>query len=165
MKENHSLALITAYYLSKYDRTAYENLGFKYSTTAHKEIGKLLGVKPNSIKNMRDEFDPLHDNPRVGWYQRPLRPSRAKVVESFQGMTEEELRDVVLEILTNPDFVASEDFADVVEPISKRERKKKGKSVYIVLWHSDKLTHFCSLKLPHSFTTSHCDFNQLGFPL
>ena len=81
---------------------------------------------------MRDEFDPLHDNARFGWYQRPLRPSRAKVVESFQDLTEEELRDVVLEILTNPEFVASEDFNDVVAPIANREKKRKGKSVFIV---------------------------------
>jgi hypothetical protein len=81
---------------------------------------------------MRDEFDPLHDNPRVGWYQRPLRPSRAKVVESFQDLSEEEIRDVVLEILTNPEFAASEDFSDVVTPIAKREKKRKGKPFFIV---------------------------------
>ena len=102
MKESHTLALIVANYLSKYDKEAYKDLGFSTSSDAHKQIGRALGVNPNSIKNMRDEFDPLHDNPRVGWYQRPLRPSRAKVVESFQDLGEEELRDVVLEILTNP---------------------------------------------------------------
>lgn len=132
MKESNSLALIVAYFLSKYDETAYEQLGFPSSTATHKEIGRMLGVNPNSVKNMRDEFDPLHDNPRVGWYQRPLRPSRAKVVEAFQDLSEEELRDVVMEILTNPEFSASEDFADVIAPISKREKKRKGKSVFIV---------------------------------
>jgi len=132
MKENHSLALIVAYYLSKFDKIAYEKLGFSSSRATHAEIGRMLGVNPNSVKNMRDEFDPLHDNPRVGWYQRPLRPSRAKVVESFQDLSEEELRDVVLEILTNPEFVSSDDFSDVVTPISKREKKRKGKSVFIV---------------------------------
>ncbi len=132
MKESHSLALVIAYYLSKYDKTAYAQLGFSSSARTHVEIGRLLGIKPGSVKNMRDEFDPLHDNPRAGWYQRPLRPSRAKVVEAFQDLSEEELRDVVLEILTNPEFAASEDFADVIEPISKREKKRKGKSVFIV---------------------------------
>lgn len=132
MKENHSLALIVAYYLSKFDKLAYEKLGFTTRTATHAEVGRMLGVKPNSVKNMRDEFDPLHDNPRAGWYQRPLRPSRAKVVESFQGLSEEELHDIVLEILTNPEFVSSDDFSDVVTPISKREKKRKGKSVFIV---------------------------------
>lgn len=132
MKESHSLALIVAYYLSKFDTIAYERLGFPSSTDTHAEIGRLLGVNPNSVKNMRDEFDPLHDNPRAGWHQRPLRPSRAKVVESFQDLSEEELRDVVLEILTNPDFALSDDFSDVVTPIAKRDKKRKGKPVFIV---------------------------------
>jgi hypothetical protein len=132
MKESHTLALIVAYYLSKYDKEACRNLGFSTSSDAHKEIGRVLGVNPNSIKNMRDEFDPLHDNPRVGWYQRPLRPSRAKVVESFQDLGEEALRDVVLEILKNPEFKASEDFSDIVQPISKRENSKKRKSLFIL---------------------------------
>ena len=86
MKESHSLSLIAAYYLSKYDETAYKELGFRSSTMTHIEIGRALGVNPNTVKNMRDEFDPLHDNQRAGWYQRPLRPSRAKVVEAFFPM-------------------------------------------------------------------------------
>jgi len=132
MKESNSLALIIAYYLSKYDKLAYKQLAYHSKIVTHKEIGQILGVNPNSVKNMRDEFDPLHDNPRVGWYQRPLRPSRAKVVESFQNLSEEELRDIVLEILTNPKFANSDDFSDIIKPISKREKKKKGKSVFII---------------------------------
>ena len=125
MKENHSLALIAAYYLSKFDAAGYQALGFTNKTTAHKEIGKLLGVNPNSIKNMRDEFDPLHENARAGWYQRPLRPSRAKVVESLQNLSEIELRDLVLEILTNPNFESSDDYADIINSISSRDIEKK----------------------------------------
>lgn len=132
MKDNHSLALIIAYYLSKFDMLAYEKLGFTTSKATHIEVGRILGVNPNSVKNMRDEFDPLHDNPRAGWYQRPLRPSRAKVVESFQDLSEEALRDVVLEILTNPKFTSSDDFSDVISPISKRNKECTGKSVFII---------------------------------
>ncbi len=132
MKESHSLALIVAYYLSKYDKAAYGQLGFPSSTETHMKVGQRLGVNPNSVKNMRDEFDPLHENPRAGWYQRPLHPSRAKVVEAFQDLSEEELRDVVMEILTNPEFSTSEDFEDVIEPISKRKKKRKGKPVFII---------------------------------
>lgn len=96
MKENHSIALIIAYYLSKFDKVAYEKLGYSSTTATHAEVGRILGVNPNSVKNMRDEFDPLHGNNRRGWYQRPLRQSRAEVVESFQELSEEELRDIVL---------------------------------------------------------------------
>ena len=132
MKDNHSLALIVAYYLSKFDKIAYEKVGFTNRSVTHQEVGRMLGVNSNSVKNMRDEFDPLHDNPRAGWHQRPLRPSRAKVVELFQNLPEEELRDVVLEILTNPQFKFSDDFSDIVTSISKRKASPKGKSVFII---------------------------------
>ena len=132
MEESHSLALIVGYYLSKFDKTAYTNLGLGGSTETHRRIGRILGVKPTLIKNMRDEFDPLHDNPRVGWYQRPLAASRAKVVEQFQDLGEEELRDVVLEILSNPRFESTENFSDVVGPVARRARTKKGEFSFVV---------------------------------
>jgi len=46
MKESHTLALIVAYYLSKYDKEAYKNLGFSTSSDAHKQIGRALGEEP-----------------------------------------------------------------------------------------------------------------------
>jgi hypothetical protein len=131
MDEARSLALIVAYYLSKFDQTAYKHLGLGSVTATHQKIGQALGINPNSIKNVRDEFDPLHDNPRAGWHQRPPRPSRAKVVQAFQHMSEEELRDVVDEILNNPDFRRSEDVSAVVEPIH-RELARKGKAVFVI---------------------------------
>jgi hypothetical protein len=74
MKEGNSLALIAAYYLSKFDSVAYEYLGFETKTKTHNEIGQILGVNPNTIKNMRDDFDSIHDNPRVGGSIPPLAP-------------------------------------------------------------------------------------------
>jgi hypothetical protein len=132
MKENNVLALIVAYYLSKYDKVAYESLNFQSSNEAHKRIGQTLGVNYNSVKNMRDEFDPIHDNPRVGWYQRPLRSSRIKVVELFQNMSQVELRDVVLGVLNNPEF-SSRDLSEVIDSISKNETKaNQGKLNFII---------------------------------
>jgi len=124
--------MIVAYFLSKYDKAAYVQLGFPSKTATHKEIGRVLGINPNSVKNMRDEFDPLHDNPRVGWYQRPLRPSRAKVVEAFQDMLEEELRDVIIEILNNSEFSTTDEFGDIIKTITEREKAPKRKPVFIV---------------------------------
>ncbi|MBK6792816.1 MAG: DUF3883 domain-containing protein [Anaerolineales bacterium] len=132
MKHNHILALIIGYYLSKYDDLAYKNLGYVSGNETHKEIGKILGVKPASVKNMRDEFDPIHDNQRVGWYQRPLRSSRAKVVESFQDLEEEELRDIVFEILTNPNFNAIPEVSSLVDSIAKGDKSKKNNTPFIV---------------------------------
>lgn len=133
MKPNHALALTVAYYLSKFDALAYRRLGFTSSTAAHAEIGKKLDVNPNSVKNMRDEFDPLHDNPRAGWYQRPLRPSRAKVVEMLQGLSEVELGDIAMEILSMGNTSAPNTFSDIINPIlSEDEPQGTAKPTYIV---------------------------------
>lgn len=99
MEENSKLALIVAYYLSKFDRRALDTLQFESFRQAFNEIGKKLLVKPNSIKNMRDEFDPFHQNNRVGWYQRELRSSRLEVMEKYSSMSEKALEIIVREIL------------------------------------------------------------------
>ncbi|MBM7568090.1 DUF3883 domain-containing protein [Paenibacillus sacheonensis] len=99
MEPNHKLALIISYYLSKYDRKSLTNLGYKNFTEAFQEIGTRLAVKPNTIKNMRENFDPLHPNNRVGWYQRELSPSRIGVVEKYGALSEAALTAVVKDIL------------------------------------------------------------------
>ena len=132
MKENNSIALIVAYYLSKYDKKAYERLGYSSRSATLKEISGMLEVNPNTLKNMQDEFDPLHDNSRAGWYQRPLRPSRAKVVEAFQDMDEEELGDFVLGIISNHEFASSDDVTAIIGPIARIEKMRKGNAVYII---------------------------------
>ncbi|MCL6453743.1 MAG: DUF3883 domain-containing protein [Alicyclobacillus sp.] len=101
MEENHRLALVIAFYLSKHDTLAVKHLGYNSFTQAFNEIGKRLDVKPNTIKNMRDEFDPFHFNRRKGWYQRELRPSRLMVLEKCQDLSEEALREIVKAIIQN----------------------------------------------------------------
>ncbi len=99
MEQNRKLALIISYYLSKFDQKAVENLGYKNFTDAFKNIGEILDLKPNTIKNMREQFDPLHPNKRVGWYQRDLSPSRLEVVKKYENFSEQDLRNVVKDIL------------------------------------------------------------------
>jgi hypothetical protein len=101
MKKSNYLTMVVAYYLSKYNDSAYIALNHGTKSKTHEAIGNALGVNKNTVKNMRDEFDPLHENKRVGWHQRELRPSRKRVVELYQSLQEEELRDVVLELLEN----------------------------------------------------------------
>lgn len=129
MKQEHSQALIIAYYLSKFDDLAYRNLGFERKTRAHHELGRILGINPNSVKNMRDEFDSVHDNNRSGWHQRPLRPSRVRVLNAFQELPEEELRQVVLQIIEEAardeqDHTISGIVNRIVSPKSGAKREK-----------------------------------------
>lgn len=62
-----------------------------------------MNVKSQTIKNMRDEFDPIHPNSRVGWYQRELRPSRLQTLDKYENLSEEALTEVVKDILNKYD--------------------------------------------------------------
>ncbi|MBI4427238.1 MAG: hypothetical protein HY569_02035 [Candidatus Magasanikbacteria bacterium] len=94
MSDNNKLALISAYYLSRFDREAVADLGYSSFNEAARSIGKILSVKPKTIQNMRDEFDPYHNNKRAGWYQRTLAGSRKKVVRAFQDLDKHSLQDI-----------------------------------------------------------------------
>ena len=74
MKPKNKLALIYSYYLSRFDTAALKNLGFNTWNEAYLFASNKLDVNKHSVKNWRDEFDPIHGF-RAGWYQRPMSPS------------------------------------------------------------------------------------------
>lgn len=131
MKDNHQLALIVAYYLSRADKQAYESLGFKTFSEAVKGIGDILGVKVNTIKNMRDEFDPYHGNSRVGWL-RELRGSRLKVLRSFQDTDDETLLEIVKAILFDQTFRASDEYREIESLFTDQQHESTRSDVVIL---------------------------------
>jgi hypothetical protein len=56
--------ILAGLYLSKYDSLGLKKLGFESYQEAFNVIGYGLGSRPASIKNYRDEFDPLFPNKR-----------------------------------------------------------------------------------------------------
>jgi hypothetical protein len=78
--------IVTGLYLSKYDAAGVKKLGFDSFLEAFNVIGYALGEKPASIKNYRDEFDPLFPNKRKGWHKRPTRQYCLKVFEDYKGL-------------------------------------------------------------------------------
>ncbi len=88
--------ILAGLYLSKFDSLALRSLGFESFTEAFNVIGYALGSKPASIKNYRDEFDPVFPNRRKGWHKRNIRGYCLKVLndyrdldlESFTGLIE-----------------------------------------------------------------------------
>ncbi len=99
MENNHKLGLYVAYYLARFDDIAYKNLSYGNQVDTHNKIGELLSVNPNTIKNWRDEFDPLFEH-RAGWYQRPLSSSRIRVAEALENLDETQIHEIVNDILT-----------------------------------------------------------------
>lgn len=79
-------SILAGLYFSKFDGEGLRTFGFGGFTEAFNVIGLTLGVRPGSIKNYRDEFDPLFPNKRKGWHQRPMREYCKKIYDSFGGL-------------------------------------------------------------------------------
>lgn len=78
--------ILAGLYLSKYDSFGLRKLGFKSFREAFNVIGYAMGSQPASIKNYRDEFDPLLPNRRKGWRNRPTRDYCLKVFEKYKSL-------------------------------------------------------------------------------
>jgi hypothetical protein len=78
--------ILVGLYLSKYDSLGLKRLGFDNFAEAFNVIGYALGSKPASIKNYRDEFDPLFPNRRKGWHKRKTRSYCLKIFEEYKGL-------------------------------------------------------------------------------
>src|SRR2546425_9734387 len=78
--------ILTGLYLSKYDSVGLKKLGFGSFVEAFNVIGYALGQKPASIKNYRDEFDPLFPNKRRGWHKRPTRDYCLRIFTDYKHL-------------------------------------------------------------------------------
>ncbi len=78
--------ILVGLYLSKYDSLGLRKLGFGSFAEAFNVIGYALGSKPASIKNYRDEFDPLFPNRRKGWHKRQTRDYCLKVFKEYKNL-------------------------------------------------------------------------------
>ena len=126
MKNANELGMIVAFYLSKFGENGLARLGFRTYKEAFEVIGSSLNVKPNSVKNWRDEFDPYYDNGRKGWYQREIRPSRLKVIEAFDDLSEEALCLLVSDIIKPEGYQKIQaELSPALNEIENTDDKKK----------------------------------------
>jgi hypothetical protein len=91
--------ILAGLYLSRYDSLGLRKLGFKGFKEAFNVLGYALGSQPASIKNYRDEFDPLFPNRRKGWHKRPTRDYCRKVFEKYNGLDLESFTGLVKSFL------------------------------------------------------------------
>lgn len=92
-------AIIVAYAMSRLDDQFLKSFSYKSWRDAFLDAGTRLGVRPASMKNLRDEFDPIHPNSRLGWHKRPLRPNRQRILGEFCETSDEALLDVTSRLL------------------------------------------------------------------
>lgn len=126
MTDGSRLALVAAFYLSKFDATALARLGYSTFKEAFADIGQQLGVNPRSVKNKRDDFDPVFSNARVGWHQRELGPSRQKVLHLLNDLSIDALTGFVRDLIRDPAYRQSPEVMDVLNAL-KRERREKAR--------------------------------------
>jgi hypothetical protein len=118
-------AIIVAYAMSRLDEGFLKRLRFRSWREAFKSTGDRLGVPASSMKNLRDEFDPIHPNSRKGWHKRPLRANRQRVLGEFCDASDEAVMEVasrllagdkeVQELVTKPIATARGSFENVAE--------------------------------------------------
>lgn len=112
-------ALVVAYAMSRLNERFLDAMEQSSWTGAFKSLGSALNIKPASLKNLRDEFDPLHPNPRRGWADRPMRQDRKQVAADFEGMPDDELLEIVRGILARNPVVMQ----DVIEPLIETNQR------------------------------------------
>ncbi len=79
-------SILAGFYLSKFDTAGLRALGLNNFSEAFNIIGFALGASPASIKNYRDEFDPLFPNSRQGWHKRAMRAHCKAVLDQHGSL-------------------------------------------------------------------------------
>jgi len=129
MEINHKLSLYVCYYLARFDKLALVNLGYKNWETAFIDISQKLDVKKHSVRNWRDEFDPLFGY-RAGWHQRPMSPSRINVALALENLEEPEIRSIVKDILSGEIDNDSDNLKHLLE-IADDNTEKEGSKPFV----------------------------------
>ncbi len=104
--------ILAGLYLSKFDLLGLKQLGFGSFQEAFNVIGYAMGSRPATIKNYRDEFDPLYPNRRKGWHRRPIRDYCRKLFKKYDGLDLESFTGLVKSFVGYDENVWSEVRAD-----------------------------------------------------
>jgi len=100
--------ILVGLYLSKYDSLGLKRLGLETFVEAFNVFGYALGSKPASIKNYRDEFDPLFPNRRKGWHKRQIREYCFRTYEGYKSLDLEAFTDLIKSFVGYDDNAWSE---------------------------------------------------------
>jgi hypothetical protein len=87
LKALRTKQVLAGLFLSRFDKEGLRALGFSSFTEAFNAIGFALGARPASIKNYRDEFDPIYSSKRKGWHKRPTREYCKAASDKYEGMS------------------------------------------------------------------------------
>jgi hypothetical protein len=108
--------ILAGLYLSKFNSDGLRALGFDSFVEAFNVIGSALGVRPASVKNYRDEFDPLFPNTRKGWHKRPTRDYCKAVYDAFGGLNLEDFTNFLKQVIYR-----DHDLGALVEEVERKQ--------------------------------------------
>lgn len=94
-----SKSILAGLYLSKFDLVGLSSLGFETFTEAFNVFGFAIGVQPRSVKNYRDEFDPLFPNDRQGWHKRATRKYCKDIYDSYHHLNLSEFTSLIKKVI------------------------------------------------------------------
>lgn len=101
-------AIVIGYVMSRLDRQYLAARNCVTWEQAFAEAAESLSKPPRTFDNLRDEFDPIHPNPRRGWHQRILRPSRQRVLDELKDISDDALLELVDRILKRDEKATAE---------------------------------------------------------
>lgn len=113
--------ILTGLFLSKYGQRGLKELGFRTFAEAYNVVGYALRSRPSSIKNYRDEFDPLFPNTRKGWHKREIREYCKKILDTYTDLDFESYSGLIKAFSGYNGDALSE-----IEPDDKSEEQDSG---------------------------------------
>lgn len=121
---NRDKAILIGLYLSKFDNQGLSALGFEGFIQAYNTLGYSIGVKPASLKNYRDEFDPYFPNLRKGRHNRVIREYCKKFLDDFSSLNLKVFSDLIKSFVIKDyeieEFIEKIEKTDKSESIAKR---------------------------------------------
>ena len=112
--DNRGMAIFIGLYLSKFSKHGLVAFEFSSYRQAYNVLGFALGIKPNSINNYRDEFDPYFPNGRQGWHKREIKPQSKAVMDLAKDLSFDQFTFIIKARLAHKDV----DLEDIQIPIS-----------------------------------------------
>ena len=108
-------AIVLGYAMSRLDKKYLSLSGVETWKEAFAKAAQALHIRSANLKNLRDEFDPIHGNARKGWRNRDLRPNRRRVADEFVDVSDDALAEFTRRILAR-DTASTEEAIDVLVP-------------------------------------------------
>lgn len=108
--------LALGYSLSRLGMRMVAAMGCQTWSQAYAKIADACHTKPSRVNGLRDEFDPYVSAERKGWHGRPIRTNRLEVIVSMEGLDDDFLLGIALELL------AGNAVAEIEEVVSASAR-------------------------------------------